>query len=65
MNIDNIIANETQSCYLNKVENALKILGLTFSDLKNYIRVGQINMVSEETLLLRVISEMMPTSQDL
>ena len=41
MNIDKIIANEKQYCYSNKVENALKILGLTFSDLKNYIRVGK------------------------
>ena len=41
MNIDKIIADELRSNYLNKVEKALKILGLTFSDLKNYIRVGK------------------------
>ena len=41
MNIENIIADESRSSYLNKVENALKILGLTFSDLKNYVRVGR------------------------
>ena len=65
MNIDKIIANETQSCYLNKLENPLKILGLTFSDLKTIQELENVNMVSEETLLLRVISEMMPTYQDL
>ena len=43
MNIENIIADELRSNYLNKVEKALKILGLTFSDLKNYIRVGKSN----------------------
>ena len=41
MNIDKIIADELRSSYLNQVENALKELGLTFSDLKNYIRVGR------------------------
>ena len=41
MNIDNIIANELRSIYLNKVETALKLIGLTFSDLKNYVRVGR------------------------
>ena len=41
MNIEQIIANELISNYLNKVEKALKILGLTFSNLKNYIRVGR------------------------
>ena len=43
MNIENIIADESISIYLSKVENALKWLGLTFSDLKNYIRVGKSN----------------------
>ena len=41
MNIDKIIADESRSSYLNKVENALKIVGLTFSDLKNYVRIGR------------------------
>ena len=41
MNIDKIIADELRSSYLNTVENALKELGLTFSDLKTYIRVGR------------------------
>ena len=41
MNIENIIADESRSSYLNKVENALKILGLTFSDLKRCVRVGR------------------------
>ena len=41
MNIENIIADELRSNYLNKVENALKLIGLTFSDLKTYIRVGR------------------------
>ena len=40
MNIENIIADELRSSYLNKAENALKLIGLTFSDLKTYIRVG-------------------------
>ena len=40
MNIDKTIAGELRSNCLNKIEKALKILGLTFSDLKNYIRVG-------------------------
>ena len=41
MNIDKIIADELISSYLNKVENALKLIGFTFSDLKTYIRVGR------------------------
>ena len=41
MNIDKIIANELRSIYLKKVETALKRTGLTFSDLKNYVRVGR------------------------
>ena len=43
MNIDKIIADELRSNYSNKVKKAPKILGLTFSDLKNYIRVGKSN----------------------
>ena len=40
MNIDRVVAGELNSSYLDKVEKALKIIGLTFSDLNNYIRVG-------------------------
>ena len=43
MNIEKITADELRSCYLNKVEKALKLLGLTFTDLKNYVRVGSSN----------------------
>ena len=65
MNIDKIMANELRSIYLKKIETALKLIGLTFSDLKTIQELENVNMVSEETLLLRVISEMMPTYQDL
>ena len=41
MNIKNIIADESRASYLNKVENALKTSGLTFSGSKTYIRVGR------------------------
>lgn len=40
MNIESIIANELRYSYINKVENSLQDLGLTFNDLKNYVRVG-------------------------
>ena len=36
-----IIVDELILSYLDKVENALKLIGLTFSDLKTYIRVGR------------------------
>ena len=54
-----MFADELRSSYLNKVENALKLIGLTFSDWETYIRV-EVLLVSVVTLLLRVISEMMP-----
>ena len=41
MNIDKIIADELRTCYLDKVEKSLKRIGLTFSDLKKYVRVGK------------------------
>ena len=41
MNIDKIIADELKTIYLNKIEKALKLIGLTFSDLKKYVRVGR------------------------
>ena len=41
MNIDKIIADELRTCYLDKVEKALKKIGLTFSDLKKCVRVGK------------------------
>jgi hypothetical protein len=41
MNIDKIIADELRTCYLDKVEKSLKKIGLTFSDLKKYVRVGK------------------------
>ena len=43
MNIDSIIANELRYSYVNKVENSLKELGLTFNDFKKYVRVGRSN----------------------
>ena len=41
MNIDKIIADELRTCYLDKIEKSLKKIVLTFSDLKNYVRVGR------------------------
>ena len=49
MGIDKIIADESRSIYLNKVEKALNILGLTFSDLNNYIRIGTSNHGRRDT----------------
>ena len=43
MNIDRIIADESTSSYANRVERSLNNVGLTFIDLKNYIRVGSSN----------------------
>ena len=40
MDIDRIIADESKSSYVNRVERSLNKRGLTFADLKNYIRVG-------------------------
>jgi hypothetical protein len=41
MNIDKIIADELRTCYLDKIEKSLKKIGLTFSDLKKYVRAGR------------------------
>ena len=43
MNIDRIIADESKSSYANRVERSLNNIGLTFTDLKNYVRVGSSN----------------------
>ena len=40
MNIDKILSKERQYNYLDRVEAALSDKGLTFLDLKNYIRCG-------------------------
>ena len=40
MNIESIIADELKTSYANRVEISLNNRGLTFTDLKNYIRVG-------------------------
>ena len=40
MNIESIIADELKTSYVNRVERSLNNRGLTFTDLKNYIRVG-------------------------
>ena len=40
MNIDKILPKERQYNYLDTVEASLKDKGLTFLDLKNYIRCG-------------------------
>ena len=43
MNIYRIIADESKSSYVNRVERSLNNIGLTFTDLRNYIRVGSSN----------------------
>ena len=43
MNIDRVIADESKPSYANRVERSLNTIGLTFTDLKNYIRVGSSN----------------------
>ena len=43
MDIDRLIADESKSSYVNRVERTLNNRGLTFTDLKNYIRVGSSN----------------------
>ena len=40
MNIDKILSKEKQYNYLDRVEGSLKSTGLTFLDLKQYIRCG-------------------------
>ena len=41
MNIDKLIADESRAYYLYRIEQSLQKLGLTFADLKNYVRVGR------------------------
>ena len=43
MNIDKIIANELKSSYVYRIENSLNKIGLTFTDLKGYLKVGSSN----------------------
>ena len=43
MNIDKLIANEMQSRYSDRVETTLNEKGLTFTDLRTYLRVGNSN----------------------
>ena len=38
MNIDRLIADESKSSYVNRVERSLNNIGLTLTDLNNYIR---------------------------
>ena len=62
MDIDRIIADESKSSYVNRVERSLNNRGLTFIDLKNYIRVGSsIHGITDAAL--KVILVMMPTYQ--
>ena len=41
MNIDKILNQEIKYNYLDRVEDALKVRGLTFKDLKGYQRSGR------------------------
>ena len=43
MHIDRLIADESKSSYVNRVERSLNNIGLTFTDFRNYIRVGSSN----------------------
>ena len=43
MNIEHIIANELKSSYVYRIENYLNKIGLTFTDLKGYLKVGSSN----------------------
>ena len=43
MDIDRIIADESKSSYVNRIERSLNNTGLTVTDLKNYMRVGSSN----------------------
>ena len=52
MNIDKILSKERQYNYLDRVEAHLQSKGLTFKDLKNYIRCGSsINGVGTKVLI--------------
>ena len=44
MNIEHIIANELKSSYVYRIENYLNKIGLTFTDLKGYLKVGSSNL---------------------
>ena len=40
MNIDKLIANELKYSYVDIIENSLNKIGLTFTDLKGYLKAG-------------------------
>ena len=64
MNIDKIISNELNSSYVYRIEKSLNQIGLTFTDLKGYLKVGSSNLGRRDAAF-RVISEMMPKYQDM
>ena len=43
MNMDKLIANELKYSYANRIEQSLNQIGLTFTDLKGYLKVGSSN----------------------
>ena len=43
MNIDKLIANEFKYSYVNRIGQSLNQIGLTFTDLKGYLKVGSSN----------------------
>ena len=43
MNIDKLIANEFKYSYVNRNGKSLNQIGLTFTDLKGYLKVGSSN----------------------
>ena len=43
MNIDKLIAKELKSSYVDRTEKPLNQIGLTFTDLKGYLKVGSSN----------------------
>ena len=45
MDIDRIIADESQSSYVNRVERSLRDIGLTFTDLKSVLESEVVTMV--------------------
>ena len=63
MNIDKIIAKELQHIYLDRVETALKERGLTFTGSKRIVQKLEVINLVNPILVLRAISEMMPTYQ--
>ena len=64
MSIDKIIANELNYSYVSRIEKPLNQLGLIFTDLKGYLKLEVVILV-DETLLVRILSEMMPKYQDM